>query len=79
MDVIIQSLYQADFEEVITHKNFSNEDLIKQLEKIFEALEENTDCSSELSGGYQSVEYCNKLVIWREVINQTKALIERKS
>ena len=78
MDVIIESLYQSDFEELPNDKNLSNEDLIKKLEEIFEALEENTDCSSELSGGYQSVEYCNKLVVWREVINQVKVRIESK-
>lgn len=72
----IESFYQSDFEEVTKDKNFSNEDLIKKLEEIFEALEENTDCSSELSGGYQSAEYCQKLVFWREVINQIKFLIE---
>lgn len=77
MDVI--SLYANDFAEVINKNSiYLPEDLIKKLEEIFEALEENTDCSSELSGGYQSVEYCNKLVVWREVINQVKVRIESK-
>lgn len=75
----IESLYQSDFEEVTNDKNFSNEDLIKKLEEIFQALESNTDCDSELSGGYQSAEYCNKLVTWREVINQTKVLIKKSN
>ena len=75
----MKSYYQNDFTEDITEKTlYSNKELIERLENIFEELEKNNDCSSELSGGWQGGEYCDKLVSWREVINQVKVIIEKK-
>lgn len=54
-----------------------NLQIINLLEEMFEELEGHNDCSSELSGGWQSAKYCNKLVNWQETINQIKVKLEK--
>lgn len=55
----------------------TNEELIASLEEMFEELEGHDDRGSE-SCTWQSAEYCQKLVTWRQTIEIVKRKLSRK-
>lgn len=55
----------------------TNEELIAKLEEMFEQVEGHDDCGSE-SCTWQSAEYCEKLVSWRQTIEIVKRKLSRK-